>query len=156
MNDLFATDIERMSRHHITYIMFSLSREAVTAQQFRDPGVPAIINVLLRVYALKLITDDTQALYECGFFSRGSGKLINEALKATLLELRPQMVPLAELIDMESSIKSASGNYHGDIFESMLDFAKGSELNKDPIPPYYNKYMKPLIQGNGDPKFKLW
>jgi hypothetical protein len=42
-------------------------------------------------------------------------------------------------------IKSASGNYHGDIYESMLDFAKGSKLNKKELPPYYEKYIKPLI-----------
>lgn len=48
------------------------------------------------------------------------------------------MVPLVELIDLETCVMSVSGNHHGDIYESMLDFAKGSELNKDPIPPYYN------------------
>jgi hypothetical protein len=32
----------------------------------------------------------------------------------------------------------------------MYDFAVNSKLNKSEVPPYYEKYMKPLIQGNGD------
>lgn len=144
-NDLFATDVEKMSKHHICYIMFSLTRDAIKAHRFVDPGVPAILNLLLRVYALKQICEDTQGLYECGFFARGSGKLIDETLKQTLRELRPQMVPLVEIIDDETYTKSVSGNKHGDIYEAMFDYAKGSELNANPVPPYYEKYMKPLI-----------
>lgn len=47
------------------------------------------------------------------------------------------MIPLSELIDLDQFFKSASGNYHGDIFETMLDYAKGSELNANPVPTYY-------------------
>ena len=73
-----------------------------------------------------------------------------------LIQLRPQMVSLVELVDDESYLKSASGNSHGDIYECMLDYAKSSQLNKKDLPDYYEKYMKPLIQGNGDGgKFKL-
>lgn len=52
-NDLFATDIQRMSHHHIIFIMFSLTRDAMKANTFKDPAVPAILNILLKVYALK-------------------------------------------------------------------------------------------------------
>ena len=43
-----------------------------------------------------------------------------------LIQLRPQMVSLVELVDDESYLKSATGNPHGDIYESLLDFAKSS------------------------------
>ena len=36
------------------------------------------------------------------------------------------MVSLVELVDDESYLKSATGNSHGDIYESLLDFAKSS------------------------------
>lgn len=73
-----------------------------------------------------------------------------------LKQLRPQMVPLNELVDTSAAIKSVAGNEYGDIYESMLDYARQSELNQNPIPTYYEQYMKPLIQGNGDGgKFKL-
>lgn len=54
-NDLFATDIGKMSKYHITYIMFALTREAMQGHKFSDPGVPRILDTLLRVYALNQI-----------------------------------------------------------------------------------------------------
>jgi hypothetical protein len=51
---------------------------------------------------------------------------------------------------------SSIGNKYGDIYEQQLDFAINSQLNKTPVPSYWETYMKPLIQGNGDGgKFKL-
>lgn len=47
------------------------------------------------------------------------------------------MIPLVEIIDDSTYQHSVAGNKHGDIFEAMLDFAKGSELNANPIPSYY-------------------
>jgi hypothetical protein len=55
------------------------------------------------------------------------------------------MIPLVELIDDETFNLTVSGNKYGDIYEAMFDFAKGSELNANPIPSYYEKYMTPLI-----------
>lgn len=55
------------------------------------------------------------------------------------------MLNIVEILDDSNSSKSVAGNYHGDIFESMLDYAKESELNKTPIPVYYEKYMKTII-----------
>ena len=67
-----------------------------------------------------------------------------------LIQLRPQMVSLVELVDDESYLKSATGNPHGEIFETLLDFAKSSELNNKQLPDYYEQYMKPLILANDD------
>lgn len=70
--------------------------------------------------------------------------------------MRPQMIPLAELLDDEMNSLSGIGNKHGDIYESILDFAKNSKLNKGVPPPYYEETLRPLILGNGDQgKFKL-
>jgi len=50
---------------------------------------------------------------------------------------------------------STIGNEHGDIFASLLEQCQQSELNYG-VPTYYEQYMKPLIQSNGDGgKFKL-
>ena len=66
------------------------------------------------------------------------------------------MVSLVELVDDESYLKSATGNPHGEIYESLLDFARSRELKNKQLPDYYEQYMKPLILGNGDGgKFKL-
>ena len=114
-------------------------------------------HLILKVYGLKQITEDMTGLFECGFFGRGSSKLILDAYDALLKEMRPHLVPLVELTDDSSYVKSAAGNHHGDIFDQMWGFVRNSKLNREnPIPTYYEKYMKPIIQSNGDGgKFKL-
>ena len=42
-------------------------------------------------------------------------------------------------------IKSTIGNEYGDIYEAQLEFAKNSRLNKNVVPSYYEKYMKPTM-----------
>lgn len=69
--------------------------------------------------------------------------------------LRPQMVSIVELRDDCTFNTSAIGNAHGDIYEALFDYAKDSELNNGNLPPYYEKYMKPLILGSDEGKFKL-
>ena len=65
------------------------------------------------------------------------------------------MVSLTERFE-EDFLLSSIGNNFGDIYEAQLDFAVNSQLNKSAVPSYYENYMKPLIQGNGDGgKFKL-
>jgi len=155
-NDIFAIEVERASRNHICYMMFSLTIDAFKAKQFKDPGVKAVLENLLKVFALKQILSDSTGLYDSGFFGRGDSKLLEGALDAQLKVMRPQMISLVELVDDSSFNKTAAGNKYGDIYEMMLDYAKNSELNKDPIPSYYTEYMKPIIHGNGDGgKFKL-
>jgi len=66
------------------------------------------------------------------------------------------MLHLAEVDGLKNMVLSAIGNDHGDIYETLHDFAVNSKLNRTPTPSYYEKYMKPVIQSNGDGgKFKL-
>lgn len=66
------------------------------------------------------------------------------------------MLHLAEMDSIETTILSTIGNWHGDIYESLHDYALKSNLNKSAVPPYYEKLMRPVIQSNGDGgKFKL-
>ena len=60
------------------------------------------------------------------------------------------MIPLVETqgLDKEDSWNySTIGNKYGDIFETQLRVAKESRLNTGKPPPYYEKLMKPLIEG---------
>ena len=156
-NDLFSTDIQKMTKFHIIYIMFELARKAISENKFKDPKVRENIEIGLKTFALNQLSQDCNALFETGYFGRGATELLYDSLKDVLIQLRPQMVPLAEMVDTTwNQLHSAIGNYHGDIYEQLLDFAKTSRLNKTSIPPYYEEFMKPLIQGNGDGgKFKL-
>lgn len=56
------------------------------------------------------------------------------------------MLPFIEYYpELSYGLKSTIGNDHGDIYEKQLEVAKNSRLNKDEVPPYYEKYMKPTM-----------
>lgn len=95
-NDLFAPEVHKMSRFHIIYVLFSFAKQLMDEYKFKDPNVKNIVEVMIKVYALKYITQDTQGLYECGFFSKGSGRVIDSALDENLIILRPQMLSIVE------------------------------------------------------------
>ena len=71
---------------------------------------------VLANFALKdLLAEGTQ-LYESGFFTRGSADLLDAAYKQTLIDLRPNMIALAELCP-DGNMLSTIGNKYGDIYE---------------------------------------
>lgn len=69
-------------------------------------------------------------------------------MKAALIELRPQMIPLVELKSeelLDFSHMSAIGNKYGDIYERQLELAMGSRLNKQAKPEYWDSLVKPIM-----------
>lgn len=64
------------------------------------------------------------------------------------------MIPLAECMSFvdEVTTDSAIGNKYGDIYETQLQMAKDSKLNKTPVPPYFETWMKPTMTMRKPPK----
>lgn len=81
----------------------------------------------------------------------GSSALLTNAFNAQLLKIRPQVIPLVELHELwteDSWNISTIGNKYGDIFETQLEVAQNSRLNTGKPPPYYERLMKPIINGS--------
>lgn len=155
-NELFAPEVQKMAKYHLIYIMFLFTRTTSDKFAFKDLRINGVVAIVLRVFALKQLQEDPQGLYECGYLTFGAQRLIDQALNDALIQMKPHMLALTETTDGDYFLRSAIGNFHGDIYEAFYDFAVQSNLNKDPIPSYYEQYMKPLIQSNGDKgEFKL-
>ena len=61
------------------------------------------------------------------------------------------MIPLTESFGVtDSMIVSSIGNSYGDIYETQLEWARNSKLNKTPVAKGYKEYIQPILQG------KLW
>lgn len=86
-----------------------------------------------------------QGLYTCGYFGPGSQNLIETAFKQLLVELRPHMVPLVEAFHLEGQDFSVIGNKYGDIYELQFENSKKSKINRNQVPEWYGKYMKPTM-----------
>jgi hypothetical protein len=126
-----------------------MARQRVSETKFTDPRIPAMLELVLSVYALKVLQQDNTLLYESGFFVQGSNHLLYETYNAQLKKMRPHVIRLVEIEDLDEEFWNLStiGNRYGDIYETQLEVAKNSRLNTGSPPPYYERLMKPLIQG---------
>ena len=121
-----------------------MTRERIESHKFVDQKVSVPVNLLLKIFAVKEIRNDPLSLFECGFFRPGSSQLTDASYKKLLVDMRPHMIPFIEFSpNFLSGIKSTIGNAHGDIFETQLEVAQNSRLNRTQVPPYFEKYIKP-------------
>ena len=101
---------------------------------------------------INFLKDYTNLGYESGYLPKGSQTLIQEAFKILLARIRPQVIPLVEAFGIPDSVLvSAVGNSYGDIYETHLEWAKNSRLNKtelgDAIPDGYMENIMPILKG---------
>ncbi len=57
-NELFADEVQRMSQLHLKYVLFQISRERATKYAFKDERLRDVINLLIRIYAVKELKAD--------------------------------------------------------------------------------------------------
>ena len=54
-NELFANDIQRLTRLHIKFMLFLMARDRLRTTKFKDPKIKPILELLNRIYAIKEI-----------------------------------------------------------------------------------------------------
>lgn len=145
-NELFALDIELAAKLHMEYQVVTMARSYYHNHTFRDTRIRPVLDLLIQIFALKLLMKDSEGLYETGFFGAGASELQREAFKQLLTQLRPHMIPLAEGWPQLDTVYTVIGNKWGDIYEAQLDFARKSRLNQNPVPPYYQTLIKPIME----------
>ena len=150
-NELFAIDVNRMTRLHLTYIIYERARSTLEKSDMKCQNFKKALHSAMANYALKQLTLDSNLLYESGFFGRGSGDLLDQAYKQTLIDLRPNMIGLSELVPA-ANMPSTIGNEYGDIYECQFETAKNSSLNTGTVPDMYYSHIKPVMQMNTQAK----
>jgi hypothetical protein len=157
-NELCGTDINLMSKAHMMYMSFAMSRKYVEEQTYKCSNLKGVFCLLLEVFALKQLTLDSMPLQDTGYLRPGDYQHINDAYKTALKRLRPQMIGLAEykadILDNHYTDISSIGNQYGDIYEHQLNCASESPLNKQQKPAYFDDVVMPIIRG-GELKGKL-
>lgn len=146
INTLFASDIVQMSHSHMIYVVFQIFMQKIATIQC--PKVKAHLEDMARIFALHQLVLDSSPCYESQFFSLGCSQLIQDALKKMFVKVRPQLIPLIESFGIDDTqIVSSIGNSYGDIYETQLEWAKNSRLNKSPVAKGFDEYIKPILQG---------
>ena len=150
-NELFAMDVNRMTKAHLIYICYERACKSLMAKKVADQNIKKAFMNLYANFALKQLSLDCVSLYETGFFGPGSNDLLLAAYKQTLIEMRPNVIGLVELLP-EGSYATSIGNKYGDIYEAQYEIAKNSRLNNDGVPDLYYTHIKPVMQMVPTPK----
>jgi len=78
----------------------------------------------------------------------GMGHILLDAAKIIMSKLRLQMIPLIEAYDQpDCLLMSCIGNSYGDIYETQLEWARNSRLNKIPVSKGFKEYLEPILHG---------
>lgn len=74
---------------------------------------------------------------------------IQSLLEESLKLIRPNAVGLVDSFDIRDEILgSALGVYDGNVYERLLEDAKKSPLNQEPVNESFHKYLKPFLKSN--------
>lgn len=68
INDLLGTHIHNATRAHIQYVMLIMAIESLQSHKFADKKIAPMLTLCIKIFALKMLGDSTQGLYECGYF----------------------------------------------------------------------------------------
>lgn len=158
VNSQYGLDIVTIALDHIWLVSMTMFRSRIEAnadfplRTLKDPkNKENMLNICL-LYGLLKLNEDSHELFQSGYFSDKEvpySDLILEAIKTVNLRLRPQMLSILESLPFsDDTLKSAIGNSYGDIYETHLEWAKGSRLNQneDAIPDGYMEYMAPILK----------
>ena len=148
-NDVFYQAKVTMTRAHLKYLQFFLFRESYKNHSFLDNRIVSQLDTVSRIFCLSDLIEENScgALFDTGFLQAGSLRFMNRALEKAVADLRPQMVPLAESLYLPDHwMISVIGNKEGDIYEMQLNEAMKTRLNKDEVPEYFERLMKPILR----------
>ena len=74
-NTLFALEIDAAAKLHMEYMIYIIAREYYRNHTFNDTRIRPILDLLIQIFAVKLLMKDSEGLYETGFFSTGASTL---------------------------------------------------------------------------------
>lgn len=155
---MYAVDIVTIANTHIKIVSLNLFRAQITANPlipmavFKNETNKEIATLIGCMYGLHILHHDAHELYQSGYFPPNGvrfSELILQAIKQINLKVRPYVLTLVESFGVNDQILcSAIGNSKGDIYETHLEWAKNSRMNKtkDVIPEGFMQYMMPILK----------
>lgn len=145
-NKYFGIDIVTMATLHMKCILIKIFRKK--CDDIQCPKLRFHLLNCCSLLGLTYLQEYSGIGYESGLFKRGTVDSINASIKDILTQLRPQAIPLIEMWEFRDyQLTSAIGNSYGDIYETHLEWAKGSKLNRTVgnIPKGFMEYVHPIM-----------
>ncbi|XP_047531391.1 probable peroxisomal acyl-coenzyme A oxidase 1 [Vanessa atalanta] len=110
-------------------------------------------NVKMVLYQLTTLYLDYWALEKSGDLLRytsiteGDIDLLQKQYEDLLVKIRPNAVGLVDAFDLRDEIlRSTLGSYDGRVYERLMEEVQKNPLNKEPVDPSFQKYLKPFMK----------
>jgi hypothetical protein len=101
---------------------------------------------LFRIFCLHSLTTQGAALAQSQYLTPEHFRMISELLQEEYRTIRPQMLNLIEASELDDNIMmSAIGNYDGNVYERLMDWARSSRLNDKDVLPGFNEHIRPFL-----------
>lgn len=146
-NGVIALEVVKMAQLHIKLIAFKIFKDRIP--RLNDANLRAHFYNLGSLMGLCIIEENLACGYESGYFSSGISTIISSAIKILLKKIRPQAIPLVELMySPDIVLPSAIGNSYGDIYETHFEWARDSRLNNEKegsIIPGFKETILPIL-----------
>ena len=91
-NELFAIEVNRMTKLHLTYIIYTRACNIVKSMTIRDENVRTVLIQAFGAFALKELILDMAPLYESGYAGRGFNDLLEASYARSLNILLPVLI----------------------------------------------------------------
>lgn len=147
-NEKFQIDLIKMSTSHSYYMtaLFFLNGINDFEKSGACKNLIANLRTLFRIFALHTLTKHGAALAISNYLTPNHFRQINEQLLSEYHVIRPNMLSLIEAYELDDNITlSAIGNYDGNVYERMLEWAKSSRLNQKDKLDGFEEFIKPML-----------
>lgn len=132
----------RASRAHACVILLS---NFVSALNGVPKPLAPVLSKLCSLFGLSMLVDDSGDFVEHGFESMSEAR---ETLLSLLRDIRKDAVPLVDAFGFSDHfLNSALGRFDGNAYQALYEWAKKEPLNQEDLPPGYERFLKPMLQG---------
>jgi len=144
-NSIMQSDMIEAARSHIFYLATKVFVDAVEKQAAELQGPLSTMAAMFGLYRLK---ENLTYLFagETSYFQAGDVEKVDQALDSLTSELRPNLVGLVDSFSYhDNDLLSALGRFDGNVYETLMDWAKNhNPINQGPLPGF-DAHIKPMM-----------
>ncbi|KYR03091.1 acyl-CoA oxidase [Tieghemostelium lacteum] len=141
----------RVSKAHCHfYIIDSFYQHIQSVVNVTNPNEKEIHRVLwqlFNLYSLFLIDQNLMEFTQDGYFKNKDINYLRQEIHKLFKLLRPNAIGLVDSLGIsDTALGSAIGQYNGNVYETLLKWAKNQPFNQNPVVDGYNEFLKPILK----------
>jgi len=143
--NIIMSQFKELTEAHSLALIFNCF--VIGVERCEDGNLRNVLKPLCDLYALHTLLKVSNTLILTGYFNKDHVLWIKTNILELLGRVRQNAVPLVDAWSHDDFIlNSALGRYDGNVYETLYEESKKSELNKTDVIPAYETYTRPLLK----------